>query len=203
MNATDKRFFWLALYCQPALWVALAVVAVVRLEFIWLTLVGECDRWRGAQGKTKANTQQSSRWSSRLPTPWPFLAATSSAKPADWLNVDCILAAWRGTLEELWFHASSADDRIAPSGFVCTSIFASAAVLSYRCSEPILMALFPTLLLNRRSVRAHARSGRSCPRVSCRISRRSTAENLAASTSRPGQDVSAFLLQPLSSLRHA
>ncbi|KAK3071101.1 Golgi apparatus membrane protein tvp23 [Teratosphaeriaceae sp. CCFEE 6253] len=40
VNATDKRFFWLALYCQPALWVALAVVAVVRLEFIWLTLVG-------------------------------------------------------------------------------------------------------------------------------------------------------------------
>ncbi|KAF2482515.1 hypothetical protein BDY17DRAFT_298655 [Neohortaea acidophila] len=39
VNATDKRFFWLALYAQPALWVALAVVAVVRLEFIWLTLV--------------------------------------------------------------------------------------------------------------------------------------------------------------------
>ena len=44
MNATDKRFFWLALYCQPAFWVALAVVAVVRLEFIWLTLVGEFGR---------------------------------------------------------------------------------------------------------------------------------------------------------------
>ena len=41
VNATDKRFFWLALYCQPALWVALAIVAVVRFEFIWLTLVGE------------------------------------------------------------------------------------------------------------------------------------------------------------------
>ena len=41
VNATDKRFFWLALYCQPALWVALAVVAVVKLEFIWLTLVGQ------------------------------------------------------------------------------------------------------------------------------------------------------------------
>jgi len=39
VNATDKRFFWLALYCQPALWVALAVVAVIRFEFIWLTLV--------------------------------------------------------------------------------------------------------------------------------------------------------------------
>jgi len=39
-NATDKRFFWLALYAQPALWVALAVVAIVRLRFIWLSLVG-------------------------------------------------------------------------------------------------------------------------------------------------------------------
>ena len=41
VNATDKRFFWLALYAQPALWVALAIVAIVKFEFIWLTLVGE------------------------------------------------------------------------------------------------------------------------------------------------------------------
>jgi hypothetical protein len=40
INATDSRFFWIALYSQPLLWVALAVVAVVRFEFIWLTLVG-------------------------------------------------------------------------------------------------------------------------------------------------------------------
>ncbi|KAF2281171.1 DUF846-domain-containing protein [Westerdykella ornata] len=40
-NATDKRFFWIALYAQPVLWVALAIVALVGLEFIWLTLVGE------------------------------------------------------------------------------------------------------------------------------------------------------------------
>ncbi|GAB7364112.1 hypothetical protein MBLNU230_g4664t1 [Neophaeotheca triangularis] len=39
VNATDKRFFWLAVYCQPASWVALAIVAVVKFEFIWLTLV--------------------------------------------------------------------------------------------------------------------------------------------------------------------
>jgi len=39
-NATDKRFFWLALYVQPLLWVALAVVAIVKFEFVWLTLVG-------------------------------------------------------------------------------------------------------------------------------------------------------------------
>lgn len=40
VSPTDKRFFWLALYAQPALWVALAIVAIVKFEFIWLTLVG-------------------------------------------------------------------------------------------------------------------------------------------------------------------
>ncbi|KAL8774845.1 MAG: hypothetical protein Q9209_000784 [Squamulea sp. 1 TL-2023] len=39
-NATDKRFFWLALYVQPALWVVLAIVSVVRLlNPIWLSLI--------------------------------------------------------------------------------------------------------------------------------------------------------------------
>lgn len=42
INATDSRFFWLALYSQPILWVALAILAIVRLKFIWLPLVGEC-----------------------------------------------------------------------------------------------------------------------------------------------------------------
>jgi hypothetical protein len=41
ISATDRRFFWLALYSQPLLWVALAFVAIVRFEFIWLTLVGK------------------------------------------------------------------------------------------------------------------------------------------------------------------
>ncbi|KAH6671215.1 golgi apparatus membrane protein-like protein tvp23 [Halenospora varia] len=39
INATDKRFFWLSLYLHPVLWVALAVVAMIRFEVIWLTLV--------------------------------------------------------------------------------------------------------------------------------------------------------------------
>ncbi|KAL8991947.1 MAG: hypothetical protein Q9169_007503 [Polycauliona sp. 2 TL-2023] len=39
-NATDKRFFWLALYAQPAWWILLAVVSVVRLKSpIWLSLI--------------------------------------------------------------------------------------------------------------------------------------------------------------------
>lgn len=40
VNATDKRFFWLALYAQPGLWIALAIVAIVKVELIWLTCVG-------------------------------------------------------------------------------------------------------------------------------------------------------------------
>ncbi|OCK92779.1 golgi apparatus membrane protein-like protein tvp23 [Cenococcum geophilum 1.58] len=39
INATDKRFFWLALYAQPVLWVILAIVALASFEPIWLTLV--------------------------------------------------------------------------------------------------------------------------------------------------------------------
>ncbi|KAI9806879.1 MAG: Golgi apparatus membrane protein tvp23 [Piccolia ochrophora] len=38
-NATDSRFFWLALYAQPLLWVGLAFVSIVKLAFLWLTLV--------------------------------------------------------------------------------------------------------------------------------------------------------------------
>lgn len=43
VNATDKRFFWLAVYAQPVLWTALLLMAVVGLRFIWAGLVGELD----------------------------------------------------------------------------------------------------------------------------------------------------------------
>ncbi|KAK1764599.1 golgi apparatus membrane protein TVP23 [Phialemonium atrogriseum] len=39
VNPTDSRFFWLAIYAQPLLWIALAILALVRLKFIWLPLV--------------------------------------------------------------------------------------------------------------------------------------------------------------------
>lgn len=39
-NVTDHRFFWLSIYVTPALWVGLAILAVVRLiGVIWLSLV--------------------------------------------------------------------------------------------------------------------------------------------------------------------
>lgn len=41
INATDKRFFWIALYAQPVLWILLAIVALASFQFIWLTLVGK------------------------------------------------------------------------------------------------------------------------------------------------------------------
>lgn len=41
-NATDRRFFWLSMYIVPALWVALAILAIVRLQqLIWLVTIGE------------------------------------------------------------------------------------------------------------------------------------------------------------------
>jgi hypothetical protein len=41
INATDKRFFWLTMYVVPALWVGLAILAIVRLiGVIWLVIVG-------------------------------------------------------------------------------------------------------------------------------------------------------------------
>ncbi|KAK3937119.1 hypothetical protein QBC46DRAFT_393539 [Diplogelasinospora grovesii] len=39
INATDSRFFWLAIYAQPVLWILLAIVALFSLKFIWLPLI--------------------------------------------------------------------------------------------------------------------------------------------------------------------
>ncbi|KAL8370257.1 hypothetical protein RB595_000576 [Gaeumannomyces hyphopodioides] len=61
INPTDNRFFWLAIYAQPLLWIALAILAVIRFKFIWLPLP--------------------SRSSSPLQTRSPSPAATSSARP--------------------------------------------------------------------------------------------------------------------------
>lgn len=42
VNATDSRFFWLAMYVQPVVWVVMAIVALFRLQFLWVPLVGMC-----------------------------------------------------------------------------------------------------------------------------------------------------------------
>lgn len=38
-NATDSRFFWLALYVQPLSWTGLAVFAIFRFSILWLPLL--------------------------------------------------------------------------------------------------------------------------------------------------------------------
>ena len=38
-NATDSRFFWLALYVQPLSWTALAIFAIFRFSVLWLPLI--------------------------------------------------------------------------------------------------------------------------------------------------------------------
>ncbi|ODV91311.1 hypothetical protein CANCADRAFT_52168 [Tortispora caseinolytica NRRL Y-17796] len=64
MNATDSKFFWTTLYLSPTLWMILGLVAILKFEFIWLTLVviavslsltntlafGRCDKWSKATG---------------------------------------------------------------------------------------------------------------------------------------------------------
>ena len=44
-NKTDSRFFWLALYAQPAWWILLAFWAVVTMKFVWLSVVGMYSLW--------------------------------------------------------------------------------------------------------------------------------------------------------------
>jgi hypothetical protein len=70
INATDKRFFWIALYAQPVLWILLAVVALVSFEFIWLTLVGECARGGGWWGGRDVLTMDS-----HCPRTYPYECA--------------------------------------------------------------------------------------------------------------------------------
>ena len=39
-NPIDSRLFWWSLYLYPALWTLLGIVAVLRLQFAWLIVVG-------------------------------------------------------------------------------------------------------------------------------------------------------------------
>lgn len=79
INATDKRFFWIALYAQPVLWILLAVVALASLEFIWLTLVGESARAGGGkEGGWKrkwGRMEWKLTWNSHCPGPYPHQCA--------------------------------------------------------------------------------------------------------------------------------
>ena len=38
-NRTHSRFFWIALYAQPAWWVLLAVWSIITLKVTWLSII--------------------------------------------------------------------------------------------------------------------------------------------------------------------
>ena len=70
INSTDSRFFWLSLYSSPVLWVLLAVVAIVRLEFIWLTLVCVAVMLAGTNGVAFSRADKFGNASSFAGTAW-------------------------------------------------------------------------------------------------------------------------------------
>ena len=57
-NKTDKRFFWLSMYVAPALWVGLAILAIVRLQnLIWLVTIGTYLTIEGKTASTNTGEQ--------------------------------------------------------------------------------------------------------------------------------------------------
>jgi len=113
VNATDRRFFWLALYAQPGLWVALAVLALVKLEFIWLTLVGK-DPYILMNVKNLARDvlmrRQSLRWCSPSRILWLSRDAINSVRRAVSWAADSTQLLSRGMWAVHLWRASSADD---------------------------------------------------------------------------------------------
>jgi hypothetical protein len=39
-NKTDHRFFWLAVYLQPAWWILIAIWTILTFKFTWLSIIG-------------------------------------------------------------------------------------------------------------------------------------------------------------------
>lgn len=122
VNATDKRFFWLALYAQPALWVALAVVALVKFMFVWLTLVGECLLGgdgeeeekvvvRGTKTRVKLTCGQLLRWCLRLRILWHSRDVTSLVRQADLWKEASSRVHWREMWEAQCFRDCSIGDK--------------------------------------------------------------------------------------------
>jgi hypothetical protein len=118
VTPTDKRFFWLALYAQPGLWVALAIVAIVRLHFLWLTLVGML-RFRIVKCLEECALIGSQLLHLPLPSQTLSLSpdATSSARQAACSKQASTLLPWQETLVVLWSLACSTGARLC-SGFI-------------------------------------------------------------------------------------
>ena len=67
-NKTDATVFWSVLYATPVLWVLLAIVAVVKLEPIWLSLVviGVVLSGANALAYTKCDQSAKARWARQV-----------------------------------------------------------------------------------------------------------------------------------------
>ncbi|KAK9380503.1 uncharacterized protein V2V93DRAFT_380726 [Kockiozyma suomiensis] len=75
INGTDARFFWTVLYSTPVIWSLLALLAILKFELIWLSLVviavilsatnamafTRCDRFGKANGIANSMFARSSR----------------------------------------------------------------------------------------------------------------------------------------------
>ncbi|KAJ8101082.1 hypothetical protein POJ06DRAFT_250404 [Lipomyces tetrasporus] len=75
INGTDSRFFWTVLYSTPVVWSLLALLAILKFELIWLSLViiavilsstnamafTRCDRFGKASGIANSMFARSSR----------------------------------------------------------------------------------------------------------------------------------------------
>ncbi|KAK9474911.1 uncharacterized protein V1510DRAFT_410988 [Dipodascopsis tothii] len=75
INGTDSRFFWTVLYSTPVAWGLLALLAILKFEFIWLSLVvialilsstnamafTRCDKFGKASGIANSVFARSSR----------------------------------------------------------------------------------------------------------------------------------------------
>lgn len=118
-NATDKRFFWMALYVQPVLWVVLAVFALIGLKFIWLTLVGELVSVWGGFGtgwvmewewEWVANRMQSLRLFLRSRIRWHSHDATSSVKRAALRRMRYMARVLCAMLRAAWSATGSGDE---------------------------------------------------------------------------------------------
>lgn len=100
VNATDSRFFWMALYVHPLVWAVFAVVALVRFKFIWLSLVGRslfhCIGISFEHAYVDA-LYQPLRYPSQSRTRWPSQGVISSATLRTWLGVHCCLVVLRET----------------------------------------------------------------------------------------------------------
>jgi hypothetical protein len=140
INATDKRFFWLALYSQPVSWVALGIVAIFRLHFIWLSLVGKLlFAVRLREMGADVEGEQLLRLCLLLRIHLLSLAATSLARLRILLLARFLLVGWRVISVVLCWAVSSDEDK---SWVIYFSFFPLLVASSVCCLHTPLFACY-------------------------------------------------------------